>query len=704
MAKFAMRKCDKCGELFVPRSSRQHFCRKQITRNCLVCGEEFTTNCSDDMKLTCAKAECKKVSSSLCEPTERVCPTCGVTFTTIKNKQIYCNQEKEAICEVCGNKFTYICNGEYKQRTCSEECANALILDTRKASAQLEQRVCKWCGKLFTPREHRDVYCYDTHFQTCAVCGKQFEIDVRKDTTVKTCSKECRYILAKQNTDIDSMVENLKHAVLEKYGVDNVAKLPEFTAKAQATSLERYGKEWYTQTDEYREKLEATCKDKYGVHHHLMAKEVIGKRTETVREKYGVDNVSEVTSIQQKIVETMMSRYGVDNALKVPEFRRKAIANARDSKLELKICNLFDNYSIKYERHHIVTKDNRTHEFDFLLTDYKMLIDADGLYYHSYLDDPDGFRVRDDLDEVRLSLIPEGYSFHVIVENDEDRAVLELVKLIESTGLELSKLDSYLFHWCRSIEFPYPYYDDKRIAKEWIRLKSYDASVYHSNCRVGSCIVRRYHKSIYHSRCGSNMSPYEGWYDDDALRKVIRNRLIYKNDVDPSKILAGFNISKICPCVSVFNPMLARYLTLKYLNEFQSVFDPFSGFSGRLLGVTSTGRGYIGQDINKNTVAEANEIIEALDINACVLNKDIVDSVGQYECLLTCPPYSNKEVYGSETIFKTCDEWIDECLARFNCLKYVFVVDETSKYKDNVAEILTNSSHFGKNNEYVIVI
>lgn len=327
MAKFAMRKCDKCGELFVPRSSKQHFCRKQITRNCLVCGEEFITNCSDDMKLTCSKPECKKVSSSLCEPTERVCPTCGVTFTTIKNKQVYCNEEKEAICEVCGNKFTYICNGEYKQRTCSEACANVLITDTRKASAQLKQRVCKWCGKLFTPREHRDVYCYDTHFQTCAVCGKQFEIDVRKDTTVKTCSKECRYILAKQNTNIDSMVENLKHAVLEKYGVDNVAKLPEFTAKAQATSLERYGKEWYTQTDEYKEKLEATCREKYGVPHHLMAKEVIDKRTETVKEKYGVDNVFQNELIKNTIVYTNMNRYGFPNPSQSSEIQDRIKTN-----------------------------------------------------------------------------------------------------------------------------------------------------------------------------------------------------------------------------------------------------------------------------------------------------------------------------------------------------------------------------------------
>ena len=62
----------------------------------------------------------------------------------------------------------------------------------------------------------------------------------------------------------------------------------------------------------------------------------------------------------------------------------------------------------------------------------------------------------------------------------------------------------------------------------------------------------------------------EAWEDDTLLKKVISNRLIYKNNVDPSKVLTGFNISKICPRVSIFNPVLAKYIVSNYLSEFDS--------------------------------------------------------------------------------------------------------------------------------------
>lgn len=224
---------------------------------------------------------------------------------------------------------------------------------------------------------------------------------------------------------------------------------------------------------------------------------------------------------------------------------------------------------------------------------------------------------------------------------------------------------------------------------------------------MGQSILKNFHKSIYHARVGNYVSPYDGWYDDAKLKQVIRNRLIYKNDVDPSKILAGFNVSKICPCVSTFNPVLTKYLITKYLNEFDTIFDPFSGFSGRLIGTAACNKQYTGQDLNATAVSEANQIIDFLDLDRSrysVINRNILDSQGEYQCLLTCPPYNTKEKYNSETIFKTCDEWITECLNRFKCNRYVFVVDETEKYKEYIVDELQNVSHLTKTSEYVIVL
>ena len=61
-------------------------------------------------------------------------------------------------------------------------------------------------------------------------------------------------------------------------------------------------------------------------------------------------------------------------------------------------------------------------------------------------------------------------------------------------------------------------------------------------------------------------------------------------------------------------------------------------------------------------------------------------------------------VKNNDEIEKSCDEWIDLCIEKHKCLKYLFVVDKTEKYKNYIVETLTNKSHFGTNNEYVIII
>ena len=262
-----------------------------------------------------------------------------------------------------------------------------------------------------------------------------------------------------------------------------------------------------------------------------------------------------------------------------------------------------------------------------------------------------------------------------------------------------------MFNWCRSIEFPYPEYEDKRLTNDFKNLKKYNVTEYIPYAKLGQSIIRQYHKSMYHAHVGSYKSPYDAWYDDKLLKKAIINRLIYKNDVDPSKILAGFSIAKIAPKVSMFNPVLAKYLTLKYLKDYDEVFDPFSGYSGRMLGVASTGKYYVGQDLNNVAVEESNHIIEFLDLATCtVSNKDICMSSVTYQSLLTCPPYYKNEIYSDEIKFKSCAEWIDEVISKFTCQRYVFVVDSTVKYADSIAEVLKSKSHFSQTEEHVVVI
>ncbi len=106
----------------------------------------------------------------------------------------------------------------------------------------------------------------------------------------------------------------------------------------------------------------------------------------------------------------------MNNPSKSPEIHRKAVSASRQSQFESRVCSLFNQYNILYSQHFVLKHGDLLYEFDFYLPEYKILIDCDGRYFHSYISDPDGKHVLDYYDDTRLSLIPKDHIFHVIVE------------------------------------------------------------------------------------------------------------------------------------------------------------------------------------------------------------------------------------------------------------------------------------------------
>lgn len=84
----------------------------------------------------------------------------------------------------------------------------------------------------------------------------------------------------------------------------------------------------------------------------------------------------------------------------------------------------------------------------------------------------------------------------------------------------------------------------------------------------------------------------------------------------------------------------------------------------------------------------------------------LTDTPKSFETLFTCPPYGGKEHWNenNDEIEKSCDEWIDICLEKYDCKKYLFVVDKTEKYSHYIVEQIENKSHFGSNKELVLLI
>lgn len=92
----------------------------------------------------------------------------------------------------------------------------------------------------------------------CPVCGKPVRWYGHKETKLffNTCCHEHEVLIRKQN---------IKKAVQEKYGVNNVFQLEEVKEKSKQTCLIHYGVEYSTQCNITKEKSQMTCYKKYGV-------------------------------------------------------------------------------------------------------------------------------------------------------------------------------------------------------------------------------------------------------------------------------------------------------------------------------------------------------------------------------------------------------------------------------------------------------
>ena len=484
---------------------------------------------------------------------------------------------------------------------------------------------------------------------------------------------------------------------LSTCGCKNAGGSTESVAKIKATKLANHGSENYNNIKQMR----ATKLVKYDNEWYSNRERAL----HTLAAKYNVNEITTpyaIKEIHEKSLDTIAAKhdypYTITSPFCIPEISKKALSHASNmTKPEKKLNEFLTNRKFNFQYGYECNGKN----FDFAIFNnenkLQILIEIDGLYYHGLTEDSNGKHVRGDTDHERFNKVPEGVKFIVCDENKLEKCFAEILKVYDIDYSE----------WLNTIlqnmpaEFPYPEYDDKRLMIDWNHLQQWD---WNPHSRVGISIVNNYHKHIWQSRVGNNLSPVECWQNKELLMQAIKNRVIYSSTLSSQAIAAGFNICKIAPKVSVFNPMLAKHIVKSYLSDYETVFDPFSGFSGRMLGACACGKNYIGQDINEIHVKESNEIINKLKLNAVISQKDIFESAGEYDCLFTCSPYGLKEIWNEYETNKSCDEWIDVCLTRFKCKRYVFVVDKTEKYKDKIVEEISNKSHFSNAKEYIIVI
>jgi len=565
---------------------------------------------------------------------------------------------------------------------------------------------CKECGQEFSKidcvtRHAKMVHkmepkaYYDKWFKTadegkCKCCGTETKYWNLEHGYREFCSRRCFW---KVTTQLDSVKEKREQTCNKKYGSKNYMQSQDFKEKSEQTNFKEYGVKNAGGSVESIKKIKATKLANHGSETYNNMEQTYATKELKYGDKY--------YNNKMQSRKTWNAKYNIDitSPMQIPGVKQKALSyRSKMTTPEKKVYEFLKNRKFVFEYGYELNGKS----FDFAVfndNELKLLIKIDGIYYHGLSEDSNGKHVRGENDCERFSKVPENVKYIVCDDTNIEKCFDEITKVYDMDYEE----------WVKSIisdlpkEFPYPKYSIERIEKDWKHLQEWK---WNKNSYVGSSIIRNFHESIWEARVGNNISPVECWSNKELLEKTVRNRMIYSSRLSSQCIVDGFNVSKIAPKVSVFNPMLAKHLIETYMkfDSDKQVFDPFSGFSGRMLGTCSLGIKYIGQDINQKHVDESNKIIKALNLDATVTCKNIFDSHGVYYSLFTCPPYNLKEIWNDKEINMSCDDWIDLCMKNFDCHEYLFIADKTEKYKDFIVETVDNKSHFSNNKEYVLYI
>lgn len=498
--------------------------------------------------------------------------------------------------------------------------------------------------------------------------------------------------------------EKMKATCLKKYGVVNGGASKQALEKIAKTKKERYGDPFYTN----REKCWKTIESRYGVSHNFAMKSVIENRKQTYLKHYGVDNPSKAEEVKDKKYETNLKRYGSWYTA-----TQSYYARAKQTRLEhFGKWNPDGSFSYIYEYDNVHFNSKPELAFWIYCEDHGVKVSRDTVRFtydfggkqHEYIPD---FRLNESqfIELKGSQFVKEDGTW----QNPFDHTQDALYEAKHQCALRNNVRILYSADYQKYLD-----YVNEKYTNDFLELFRTDAlfpylnSDFRDKSDLG--LIRHFHKSVYEASRKGCLSPQQAWRDKSIVKKVALNRLQYVKACDPETVLKGFSVTRIAPKVSVFRPKMAEDLIKKYLNEHNVIVDPFSGFSGRLLGAYSCKKAYVGKDINEDHVKESNEIIQFKNMqNISVTVEDLLkkQDIEEYDCLFTCPPYGGKEHWNenNDEVEKSCDEWIELCLQHYKCKKYLFVIDETEKYKDFVVEnINAKNGMFATKGEEVVLI
>jgi len=165
---------------------------------------------------------------------------------------------------------------------------------------------------------------------------------------------------------------------------------------------------------------------------------------------------------------------------------------------------------------------------------------------------------------------------------------------------------------------------------------------------VGTRVCNPYFHNRYKALSRGTVSPYEAWFDDEKLLKAINFQIRMGDPVTPKRVLRAITMQHRTP--SIFRPTVANWVYRSHCPPGGTVWDPCSGYGGRLLGAFTAGVRYIATDVEKETVEGNRSLAQDLgyeghSIELCPAERF---DPGTVDLVFTSPPYFDREIYSGK--------------------------------------------------------
>jgi DNA modification methylase len=230
-----------------------------------------------------------------------------------------------------------------------------------------------------------------------------------------------------------------------------------------------------------------------------------------------------------------------------------------------------------------------------------------------------------------------------------------------------SRIVEICFYYWRHSGFPYFQLSDGQISDEYGRLERTKTSSILADgeiriSTVGLSLANMFHPHMWEVPVKSAYTPYDRFFDDKALRRLIAHALKIwpqRRSVNSINLRGMLRTFSKTTRVSNFRPTAAKAIFEHFSKEHEIVLDFSAGYGGRLLGCLPLKRTYIGIDPCKSQVKGLEKMTRKLANGVDTLAKvkiimgcaeDVMPNIksNSIDLIFSSPPYFDLERYSRE--------------------------------------------------------